>query len=151
MARAIRQTRLSIGRAESLCCTHRVNGVDLVLHGLFNGWGGTITCPRSPSYTVADMAAAIGPNAEHRVIGARPGEKRHESMFSLVEASFVVSHGSHYVVTPQTGRSSIEEYCEATGARKLSSIFEYDSGSNPERLSVEDLRLLISSEMGGGL
>lgn len=126
-------------------------GVDLVLHGLFEGHGGDIICPISPSYKVADMATAIAPDAEHRVIGARPGEKLHEVMFSMVEAPFAVRLDKYYIITPTSGRWSIDNYCTETGATRLEQLVEYDSGTNPDRLSVAEIRALVCSQLGVAL
>lgn len=122
-------------------------GIDLVLHGLFQGWGGEVICPRSPSYRVGDMAMAIGPDAEHQIIGARPGEKLHEAMFGLVEAPLAMQQGKHYIIAPQDGRWSMEDYCSETGAQRLEKLFEYDSGSNQDWLSVRELRKQVSTEL----
>lgn len=124
-------------------------GIDLVMFAIDHGWGGELVCPISPSYRVSDMATAIAPDAEHRVIGARPGEKMHEAMFSVTEAPFVARRGQHYIVTPRTGRWSLEEYCRSTpGAEPLGEIFEYASGTNRDWLDVEALRAVIRSELG---
>lgn len=123
-------------------------GVDLVLFALFDGWGGEIICPVSPSYRVKDMATAIAPDAEHKVIGARPGEKMHESMFTLTEAPFVAKRGRHYLITPQAGRWNLAEYCrDVSDATPLDHAFEYDSGTNTSWLSVAEIRELVKSEL----
>lgn len=124
-------------------------GVDLVMFALEQGWGGDLICPISPSYRVRDMAVAIAPDAEHRVIGARPGEKLHEAMFSLTEAPFVARRGGYYIVTPQVGRWTLADYCKAeAAAHPLEKCFEYQSGDNVDWLSVEDIRALIRREFG---
>lgn len=124
-------------------------GVDLIMFALDHGWGGELICPISPSYRVADMAMAIAPDAEHRVIGARPGEKLHEAMFSVTEAPFVVRRDGYYIVTPTRGRWGINEYCEKNpGALPLEKIFEYDSGSNEIWLSIEDIRAIVRNKFG---
>lgn len=122
-------------------------GVDLVLFALTEGRGGDLVCPISPSYRVKDMAEAIAPDAEHRIIGARPGEKKHEAMFSFTEAPFVVRRSKHYVVLPQCGRWTRETYCDETGAVPLNRTFEYESGGNDRWLSVDDIRALVRSEL----
>lgn len=124
-------------------------GVDLIMFALDYGWGGEIICPISPSYRVGDMATAIGPEAEHRVIGARPGEKLHEAMFSITEAPFVARRGSYYIVSPTCGRWDLTQYCaEISDAAPLDVLFEYDSGSNDYWLSVEDIRSVVRNEFG---
>ncbi len=120
-------------------------GVDLIMFGLDHGLGGELICPISPSYRVGDMARAIGPELEQRIIGARPGEKLHEAMFSLTEAPFVARRGDYYIVTPVRGRWGLASYCaDIPEACPLETLFEYDSGSNDHWLSVEDIRALIA-------
>lgn len=124
-------------------------GVDLVMFALTEGWGGEVICPISPSYRVKDMATAIAPNAEHRIIGARSGEKMHESMFSLMEAPRVAQRGKYYVVAPEAGRWGLKEYCRGESeAHGLDTHFEYESSTNSAWLSVADIRVLVRSELG---
>lgn len=124
-------------------------GVDLIMFALDHGWGGELICPISPSYRVYDMAMAIAPDVEHRIIGARPGEKVHEAMFGLSEAAQVVKRGGYYIVTPRAGRWSLNEYCdEIPEAQSLEEVFEYDSATNDHWLGVEDLRATIRKELG---
>jgi UDP-N-acetylglucosamine 4,6-dehydratase len=126
------------------------DGVDLVMFAIEHGLGGELICPISPSYRVKDMAMAIAPEAEHRVIGARPGEKLHEAMFSITEAPFVARRGRHYIVTPRVGRWTLDDYCRDIGdAEPLGRLFEYDSGSNPETLDVPALRSIVKETFGG--
>lgn len=126
-------------------------GIDLVLFTLCNGLGGEIVVPIAPSYRVGDMAEAIAPEAEHRVVGARPGEKLHEAMFSITEAPYVARRGRYYIVTPRVGRWSRANYCrEVEGAEPLREVFEYESGSNPDRLDVVAIRSLVTEVFGAG-
>lgn len=123
-------------------------GLDLVLFALEHGIGGEVVVPIAPSYRVGDVAMAIAPQAEHRIIGARPGEKVHEAMFSLLEAPRVARRGRYYVIAPVSRRWAVDDYCREHAAEPLATPFEYDSGSNPEWLTVEDIRGLVRSEMG---
>ena len=50
------------------------DGVSMVLHALENAWGGEIFIPKIPSYKIMDIAKAIDPELEHRIVGIRPGE-----------------------------------------------------------------------------
>jgi UDP-N-acetylglucosamine 4,6-dehydratase/5-epimerase len=124
-------------------------GVDLIMFALDHGRGGELICPISPSYRVQDMAIAIAPQAEHRIIGARPGEKLHEAMFSMTEAPFVARRGKHYIVTPVRGRWSLAQYCaEIADAEPLVPLFEYQSGENSHWLSVDDIRAMVTRVFG---
>ena len=60
-------------------------GVDFVLDCLDRMWGGEIFVPRIPSYRILDVAEAMAPDAEIKIVGIRPGEKLHEEM--------ITSHG----------------------------------------------------------
>lgn len=124
-------------------------GIDLVLHALDVSRGGEIIVPVAHSYRVGDVAMAIAPDAEHRIVGPRAGEKMHESMFSLNEAPFVARHGNYYVIAPQSGRWNIADYCkEEAEAQPLAQPFEYQSGDNTDWLSVADIRALVRNELG---
>ncbi len=123
-------------------------GIDLVLYALDAGRGGDIIVPIAHSYRVGDVAIAIAPDAEHRIIGPRAGEKMHESMFSLNEAPFVVRHGKYYLIAPQSGSWNITDYCkEEADAKPLAEPFEYQSGNNTDWLSVAEIRKLIRGEV----
>lgn len=124
-------------------------GVDLIMFALDHGWGGELICPISSSYRVRDMAMAIAPQAEHRIIGARPGEKLHEAMFSMTEAPFVARRGNYFIVTPVRGRWDIASYCnKIPDAAPLGTLFEYDSGSNERWLGIADIRTLVRHVFG---
>jgi UDP-N-acetylglucosamine 4,6-dehydratase len=72
-------TRFSITMRESL---------DLILFAIDYGWGGEIVVPVTPSYRILDVAEAIAPGIEQRVVGMRPGEKLHE-LTPAVTCNFV--------------------------------------------------------------
>lgn len=120
-------------------------GIELVLYALGQGRGGEIVVPIAPSYRVGDLAQAVAPEAEHRVIGARPGEKMHEAMFSLTEAPFVVQRDAHYIVLPPSGAWTPASYCAETGATPLARAFEYESGGNEQWLTVDEMRRLVNT------
>ena len=58
-------------------------GVDMIFHALNNSWGGEIFYSQKiPSFNILDLANAIAPECEHKIIGIRPGEKIHEEMIT---------------------------------------------------------------------
>lgn len=126
-------------------------GIELVLFTLTEGVGGEIVVPIAPSYRVGDVASAIAPEAEHRIIGPRPCEKMHEAMFSYTEAPLVVRRGRYYVVLPQRGAWTPDKYCAKTGAAPLDDLFEYNSGGNDAWLSVEDIKELVRDVLGANV
>lgn len=122
-------------------------GVDMVLHALQAAWGGEIFVPKIPSYKITDIAKAIGPDCIHEVIGIRPGEKIHEEMITSSDSFFTYDLGKYYVILPQNPKWSIVDYISNFKASKVSQGFTYNSGSNDEWVSVEELRILIKEHV----
>ncbi len=118
-------------------------GVGLVLWALRNGLGGEIIVPKIPSFRITDLAEAIAPNVEHRVVGIRPGEKIHEEMITSSDSFSTVDLGPYYSILPSGDSALQKEYVEATGATPVERGFTYNSGENERFLNVEELRSLI--------
>lgn len=118
-------------------------GVAMVVHALKHADGGEIYVPKIPSYRITDVANAIAPNATHDIVGIRPGEKIHEEMITVSDSPMTVDVGRYYVILPQGGKFSIEEYMEKNNAVRVPEGFTYNSGMNDEWLSVEEIRDLI--------
>ncbi len=125
-------------------------GVDMVLWSLENAWGGEIMVPKIPSYRITDVAQAIGPECEQKIIGVRPGEKIHEEMITASDSLNTVDLGKYYAILPMGARFTVAEYCAKVGATPVAPGFAYDSGSNPDFLSVEQLQDLIASHASAG-
>lgn len=132
-----RMTRFSITLQES---------IDLVMFALEKGWGGEIIVPMAPSYRILDVAKAVAPEAEHQIVGMRQGEKLDEIMTTKSESAQTVKRDRYYIVCPEAGRWHRDEYCKNTDAKPVEEGFEYDSGTNQEWLSVEQLKRLLQSE-----
>ncbi|MDT8435099.1 MAG: UDP-N-acetylglucosamine 4,6-dehydratase (inverting) [Anaerosomatales bacterium] len=129
-----RMTRFNISLRE---------GVDLVLHALESMWGGEIFVPKIPSYRITDVAEAVAPSCEHQVIGIRPGEKLHEEMITETDALATLEFDDYFVIMPSTPLWEAHDYAAAFGGKRCEAGFRYNSGTNSEWLSVEDLRRLI--------
>jgi len=118
-------------------------GVDMVMHALQTAWGGEIFVPKIPSYRIIDVAEAIGPNCEKKVIGIRPGEKIHEEMISASDSFFTYDLGKYYVIIPQSTVWNLNEFVLKFNAIKVKEGFSYNSLDNEEMENVESLRELI--------
>lgn len=123
-------------------------GVEMVLWAIENAWGGEILVPKIPSYRIVDVATAIGPNCEQRVVGVRPGEKVHEEMITASDSYNTVDIGRYYAILPPSGRFTLEEYCKKFAGTPVVPGFAYESGRNPDFLSVDQLRVLIREQLG---
>jgi UDP-N-acetylglucosamine 4,6-dehydratase len=118
-------------------------GVDMVLHALDAAWGGELFVPKIPSYKIMDVARAIGPNLEHKVLGIRPGEKIHEEMITSSDSFTTYDLGKYYVILPQVTNWSLDEYINTFNAKLVPVGFNYTSGENTEWETIETLRDLI--------
>jgi FlaA1/EpsC-like NDP-sugar epimerase len=118
-------------------------GVDMVMHAMEHAWGGEIFIPKIPSYRITDVATAVAPECDQEIIGIRPGEKIHEEMITSSDSFFTYDLGKYYAIIPQIPRWSIEKFINAFNAKKVEEGFTYNSGSNHEWVSVEELRELI--------
>ncbi len=118
-------------------------GVDMVLHALETAWGGEIFIPKIASYRITDVAKAIGPECEHKIVGIRPGEKIHEEMITSSDSFFTYDLGKYYVIIPQTPTWKVNEFISQFNATKVPEGFSYDSGTNTEWETIETLRKLI--------
>lgn len=123
-------------------------GVDMVLWSLENAWGGEILVPKIPSYKVTDLAEAIGPDCEHPIVGIRPGEKIHEEMITASDSTNTVDMGKYYAILPVSAKYTMADYCAKMGATKVSQGFCYESGSNVDFLTVDELSNLIRQHVG---
>ncbi len=118
-------------------------GVEMVLWALQNALGGEIFVPKIPSYRITDVAEAVGPECEVRVVGIRPGEKIHEEMITASDSLNTVDLGPYYAILPSAAEHFPEDYLEKRGGHRVEPGFAYNSGTNPDFLSVEQLRALI--------
>ncbi|MFB7889107.1 UDP-N-acetylglucosamine 4,6-dehydratase (inverting) [Cellulosimicrobium cellulans] len=102
--------------------------------------GGELYVPRIPSMKVVDLAEAIAPGAAQHEVGIRPGEKLHEEMIAPDDSRRTVRLGDRYVVMPYVGGWGYET---PTDGEPVADGFAYQSDTNDQWLSVEDIRELL--------
>lgn len=122
-------------------------GVDMVMHALFNAWGGEIFIPKIPSYKITDVANAIAPDVEHRVVGIRPGEKLHEEMITPSDSFYTYDLGKYYTILPSHTTWNLEKFITEFNAKKVPQGFAYNSETNDEWETVETMRSLIKEHV----
>ncbi len=122
-------------------------GVKLVLYALQNMWGGEIFVPKIPSYRITDVAEAIAPGAEKRMTGIRPGEKLHEEMITETDALSTIEFDKYFVILPSVPLWNIDDFMRKFDGKLCPPGFRYQSGTNPEWLTVEQIRTLIRSHV----
>jgi UDP-N-acetylglucosamine 4,6-dehydratase len=118
-------------------------GVEMVMWALEHALGGEIFVPKIPSYRITDVAAAIAPSARHDVVGIRPGEKVHEEMITSSDSFNTIDLGRYYAILSSSGWMGIDEYIRKRPATRVPQGFAYNSGSNPDFLTVDQIRDLI--------
>lgn len=122
-------------------------GVDMVLHALEHAWGGEIFVPKIASYKIGDVAKAVAPNVEHKVVGIRPGEKIHEEMITHSDSFYTYDLGTYYAILPTVTNWNLEDYVKAFKATKVKEGFQYNSNDNTEWETPESLRKLIRENL----
>ena len=118
-------------------------GVDMVLWSIQNACGGEVFVPKIPSYRIVDVATAISPDGEQRVVGIRPGEKIHEEMITTSDSFSTYDLNSYYAIFPSD--KSVEKLYMQAGIEltRVEEGFAYNSGTNNKFLSVYEIRELI--------
>lgn len=121
------------------------DGVEFVLKNFQRMQGGEIFIPKIPSMRIMDLAKAIAPDLPAKIVGIRPGEKLHEVMCPADLYYETLEFDDHYVIMPSTRFwSNVDYSVNALGekGRPVSDGFEYNSGTNPHFLTVEELRAM---------
>ncbi|MDQ8201544.1 UDP-N-acetylglucosamine 4,6-dehydratase (inverting) [Pelagicoccus sp. SDUM812003] len=118
------------------------DGVNFALRSLNDMVGGEVFIPKLPSCSLENLAKAIAPEAKIKEIGLRPGEKLHEALLPEDESNKSIEQADRYIIHPSL------PYWNYTGqkvhrGKPCPTGFSYSSETNPEQLSVEQIRELI--------
>jgi len=122
-------------------------GVNFVFQAMENMWGGEIFVPKIPSYSITDLAHAIAPDCRLQEVGIRPGEKLHEEMITVSDARNTVEISDRFIILPAMTFWDEEEFIREHDARRCHDSFSYNSLTNPHKLTVEELRILIRNHV----
>ena len=117
-------------------------GVELVWHTLEDMIGGEIYIKKVPSMKVIDIAKVIAPQAKHKIIGIRPGEKLHEQMISIEDSVSTYEYSGYYKILPKINDWAEDDLRIKDGV-KVSSEFIYNSNNNSEWMTEPDLQKWI--------
>lgn len=125
-------------------------GVDFVIHCLEIMWGGELFVPKIPSYKILDVAKAVDGNCEIEITGIRPGEKIHEEMITETDSLNTIEFKNYFVILPSTPLWDIEKFRKESNSyegKYCDFGFKYNSGTNNEWLTVEQLKQLIKDNV----
>jgi UDP-N-acetylglucosamine 4,6-dehydratase len=115
--------------------------VEFVLDCLDLMGGGEVFVPKIPSMKVVDVAEAIAPEAERRVIGIRAGEKMHEMLVTEDESRHSFELPDRYVIFPEYASWPLRE---VTGGMRMEEGFRFASDTNEWYLGVDELRDMVA-------
>lgn len=118
-------------------------GVSFVLESLNRMVGGELFVPKLPSMNMMNLAKAIAPECRMEMIGIRPGEKLHEVMIPRDEARRTIEYDHYYIIQPDF--RYWERRFNENGGKPVEEDFEYQSGTNPWQLSIEEMRKVIQN------
>ncbi len=113
-------------------------GVELVWHAFEDMVGGEIYVKKIPSMKVTDIAKAIAPDADHEIIGIRPGEKLHEQMIGIEDAPHTFEYPEYYKILPAIHQWS-NDPLRINGGKKVHQKFTYCSDNNTEWMTKNTL------------
>jgi len=118
-------------------------GVDFVLKNFERMWGGEIFVPKIPSVRIVDLAEAMSPGINKKIIGIRPGEKLHEIMCPADDSRLTLEFDDHYVIKPSIkffgqDLNYASNRIGETGV-SVGQGFEYNSGTNSQFLSIDEI------------
>ncbi len=122
-------------------------GVELVWHAFEDMQGGEIYVKKIPSMTITDIARAVAPEADHKIIGIRPGEKIHEQMIGMEDAPYTYAYKDHYKILPMIHNWFADPSRIKDGVR-VEDGFTYTSDNNTEWMDVETLRTWVDAKRG---
>jgi len=116
-------------------------GVRLVIDSIERMQGGEIFVPKIPSMKVTDLADAIAPGLERKIIGIRPGEKINETLITEDEARHAQEFDTYYVIEPEF---PFWQPDDLKGGKSLPQAFTYTSVNNSRWLSQKELKGMIT-------
>ena len=122
------------------------DGVEFVLKNFQRMQGGEIFVPKIPSMRIVDLVKAMAPGLPMKIIGIRPGEKLHEVMCPSDIYYDTIEFADHFVIKPSIKFWEGADYTVNALGEKGRSVpdgFEYNSGTNPHFLTVEELREMM--------
>lgn len=123
-------------------------GVYFVLKNFERMQGGEIFIPKISSMTMLDLAKALAPKLDVKIIGIRPGEKFHEIMIPKDDSHLTLEFDDHYVIQPSITFTKMNDFtCNRLGeiGKPVKIGFEYSSQTNTQWLDTKTLLEMINT------
>jgi len=121
-------------------------GIAFVLKSFERMQGGELYVPKIPSMKMIDLAKAMAPTLNTKIVGIRPGEKLHEVMCPSDDSHLTLEFKDHYVIKPtiiMVGKSDYTVNAIKESGSPVPDGFEYSSDKNKVWLTAEQVKDLI--------
>jgi len=114
------------------------DAVEFVINSLKKSKGGEIFVPKIPSVKIVDLAKAIMPKCNFKIIGIRPGEKLHEVLLTKDEFRLAKEDKNSYVINSNIFLEDQKNFNNSL-KKKFNEDFEYNSYNNPVFLNLKSI------------
>lgn len=121
-------------------------GVEFVLKSFARMQGGEVFIPKIPSSYITDLAKAMAPELNLKVIGMRPGEKLHEIMCPMDACIRTLEFDDHFVIMPTIEYPydiNFKKNALGVAGKVVPKDFEYNSGNNTDFLTCNEIEKMI--------
>jgi len=122
-------------------------GVNFVIKNFARMQGGEIFIPKIPSILITDLAKAMSSKTPIKIVGIRPGEKLHETMFTVDDSHLTLEFKDHYVIKPSMPNIKDKlnyniNMCKEKGKDLPYGVY-YNSNENSHYLNQKEIKDLI--------
>ena len=117
-------------------------GVQTVIWGINNFYGGEILIPKISSFKVIDLIKAFNLNYKVKLIGIRKGEKLHEEMITSSDSLNTIDIKNFYLIL-NDDKKGLQYYKKKFRAKFVPKQFSYASNTNPKYLNVNHLKKIL--------
>ena len=108
--------------------------------------GGEIFIPKIPSILITDLAKSMAKQIPIKIIGIRPGEKLHETMFTENDSHLTIEFKDHYVITPSMTNISSHTNFKINKLKEKGKFLplgkDYNSRDNNHYLKIREINYL---------
>lgn len=113
-------------------------GVNFVIGCLGRMNGGEVFVPKIPSMRIMDLANAVAPDAQKKIVGIRPGEKIHEVLLTEDEARHTREFNDYFMI-----ESEYPFWTEDVKPIALPKGFRYTSDTNTKWITKKAMKKII--------
>ena len=111
--------------------------------------GGEIFIPKLPSLRIIDLVKYFDKKIQFKVIGKKPGEKIHETLFSDDESENIIEYKDFYILEPEIifttrYKKNIKEKKITKNNNIFKSGYSYSSKNNKNFLNLKDIGNLVN-------